>query len=344
VAEELEQIVIGEIKKFKLPSGVIGEFFSLKKTTLLSKQRKESLDIKGKLERKNLWNRVKGLPVDKAMVLIKTKSPSIYEKILAHVNKYKWLGMMHFWGEPFNEEKFFSQIINAKNGLLEVKKTKLPEKLSRIKKQTQELSYWRQHIAETCAVASFAIAEKLEQISKKLGLSQRGALWLTPNEISRGLEGRLAISFDDIRKREAGFGLIAKDGSIDIILGEDLEGVITLVVDIAKKESIIKGLAASSGLAKGQVKILLSPEEISKIEKGDILVAPETTPDFLPAIYKSAAIVTDIGGITSHAAVTAREFGIPCVIGTKIATRVLKDGDLVEVDANRGVVKIIKRA
>ncbi len=72
---------------------------------------------------------------------------------------------------------------------------------------------------------------------------------------------------------------------------------------------------------------------------GDILLSQATSPDLLPAMKKAAAIVTEQGGITSHAAIVSRELGIPCVIGTKIATKVLKDGDLVEVDANRGIVK-----
>ena len=66
-----------------------------------------------------------------------------------------------------------------------------------------------------------------------------------------------------------------------------------------------------------------------------------TTVDYLPAMKKASAIVTDDGGITSHAAIISRELGIPCIVGTKIATKVLKDGDLVEVNANKGEVKIL---
>lgn len=68
-----------------------------------------------------------------------------------------------------------------------------------------------------------------------------------------------------------------------------------------------------------------------------------TTPDFVPAMKKAAAVITDEGGITCHAAIMSRELGIPCVIGTKIATKVLRDGDLVEVDAEKGVVRILKK-
>lgn len=80
---------------------------------------------------------------------------------------------------------------------------------------------------------------------------------------------------------------------------------------------------------------------MKKFQKGDILVSVATDPDIVPAMKKAAAIVTEQGGITSHAAIVSRELGIPCIIGTKIATRVLKDGDMVEVDANKGTVKKI---
>ena len=77
------------------------------------------------------------------------------------------------------------------------------------------------------------------------------------------------------------------------------------------------------------------------MKNGDILVSPMTTPNFVPAMKLAAAIVTDEGGVMCHAAIVAREMKKPCIIGTKIATKVLKDGDIVEVDADKGVVKIL---
>jgi pyruvate,water dikinase len=82
---------------------------------------------------------------------------------------------------------------------------------------------------------------------------------------------------------------------------------------------------------------------MSKMKQGDILVSIATNPDIVPAMKKAGAIVTEQGGITSHAAIVSRELGTPCVIGTKIATKVFKDGDIVEVDANKGTVKLIDR-
>jgi pyruvate,water dikinase len=105
----------------------------------------------------------------------------------------------------------------------------------------------------------------------------------------------------------------------------------------------LKGFTASRGLAIGKVKIIESVEEIYKVEKGDVIVAVMTRPDYLPAMQKAEAFVTDEGGITCHAAIVAREMKKPCIIGTKIATKILKDGDLVEVDANSGKVKVISQ-
>lgn len=99
---------------------------------------------------------------------------------------------------------------------------------------------------------------------------------------------------------------------------------------------ILSGTSASPGIGTGPVKILKSPKEINKIQKGDVLVAPMTSPDYVPAMKKSAAIITDQGGETSHAAIVSRELGIPCVVGTKDATKRLKDGMIVSVDGASG--------
>ena len=101
------------------------------------------------------------------------------------------------------------------------------------------------------------------------------------------------------------------------------------------------GRVACPGKATGKVRIILLKKDVGLIEEGEILVSTMTTPDFVPAVKKCAAIITDEGGITCHAAIVSRELGKPCIIGTKIATKVLKEGDVVEVDAEKGIVRII---
>jgi len=101
---------------------------------------------------------------------------------------------------------------------------------------------------------------------------------------------------------------------------------------------LLKGAPASPGIAAGQVQIVQRGSEIDRVKKGEILVAPMTTPDFVPAMKRAAAIVTDRGGRTCHAAIVSREMGIPCVVGTGNATTVLKPQQLVTVDGLQGKV------
>lgn len=105
----------------------------------------------------------------------------------------------------------------------------------------------------------------------------------------------------------------------------------------------IRGMIANLGTAIGRVKVCTSAEDLRSFPDGAILVAHMTRPEYAPIMKKSAAIITDEGGITSHAAIVSRELGVPCIIGTKIATQVLHDGDMVEVRANHGYIRILER-
>ncbi len=107
--------------------------------------------------------------------------------------------------------------------------------------------------------------------------------------------------------------------------------------------SQLKGMPANSGFYTGPARVVINVSQIAKVQEGDVLVAPMTTVGYVPAMKKAGAIITDIGGITSHAAIVSRELGIPCIVGLKIATSSLKDGDIVEVNANHGMVRLIER-
>ncbi len=107
---------------------------------------------------------------------------------------------------------------------------------------------------------------------------------------------------------------------------------------MAKQKIILKGIPASAGVAKGKVRIILDPSECSNMRKGNILVTEMTNPLFVPAIQKAKAIVTDIGGLLSHAAIVSRELGIPCVVNTKKATKILKDNQKIIVNATEGEI------
>jgi pyruvate,water dikinase len=100
----------------------------------------------------------------------------------------------------------------------------------------------------------------------------------------------------------------------------------------------VRGLAASPGTASGRVRVLQSPKDGNQLERGEVLVAPMTNPDWVPTIRRAAAVVTDGGGMTCHAAIVSRELGVPCVVGARTATTTLRDGELVTVDGAQGAV------
>jgi len=108
--------------------------------------------------------------------------------------------------------------------------------------------------------------------------------------------------------------------------------------DESKAEVLLKGIAASLGIASGAVKVIHSPNQIDEVKEGNVLVTEMTSPDYVPAMKRAAAIVTDTGGQTSHAAIVSRELGIPCVVGTGTATHVLTNGQVVSVDGAKGLV------
>ncbi|HII15888.1 MAG TPA: hypothetical protein HA362_06265 [Nanoarchaeota archaeon] len=112
---------------------------------------------------------------------------------------------------------------------------------------------------------------------------------------------------------------------------------------IGKNRKIITGMPAYLGKVTGKARLLLYKKDISKVKEGEIIISEMTTPDFIPALKKAAGIVTDEGGIICHAAIVAREMKKPCVVGTKVATKFFKDGDKIEIDANQGIVKLLKR-
>src|SRR3989344_86604 len=104
------------------------------------------------------------------------------------------------------------------------------------------------------------------------------------------------------------------------------------------------GTSACKGKGTAKANIILTTADFPKFKKGDILITEMTRPEFVPLMKEASAIITDEGGLTCHAAIVSRELNTPCIVGTKIATRIFKDGDMVEVDANIGIVKILKKS
>ena len=122
---------------------------------------------------------------------------------------------------------------------------------------------------------------------------------------------------------------------------EWLKGVdVTAAGDVSE----IKGFASSAGIVEGPARVLKLLKDIVDLQPGEILVCPSTNPSWAPVFTKIKAAVTDIGGLTSHAAIVCREYGVPSVTGTGFATQVIKTGDIIKVDGDTGLVEIVKRA
>jgi pyruvate,water dikinase len=107
---------------------------------------------------------------------------------------------------------------------------------------------------------------------------------------------------------------------------------------LANEDMLLRGSAGSPGLASGPARIIRDSSEFGKLQPGDVLVAPVTNPAWTPLFKNAAAVVVDTGGLASHAAITAREFGVPAVMGTLNGTQKLSDGQWIQVDGSRGLV------
>lgn len=190
-------------------------------------------------------------------------------------------------------------------------------------------------------IAHYWAVNLYQEMGKRLSITYNGILYLTHEEILKSLKGGLIIAKDEIRRRQTRFALVMLDGKAKIYAGDEVDELLEEegVEKEATPERTIKGTVACQGKARGEVKIVMDPKIMGKVKRGDVLVTNMTTPDLMQAIEKVAAIVTDEGGMLCHAAIVSRELGIPCVIGTRVATKVLKDGDLVEVDAGEGIVR-----
>lgn len=197
-----------------------------------------------------------------------------------------------------------------------------------------------------------ALYTMLACFEQKNNLPQASLQWLSPEETQNTLQVKQKKTIQDkistlqetIQERKKAYLILSLE-DFAVVAGEEaIEQRKSLVRPQTSYQSLenISGMAASSGKVQGRVTVAHgSKEALAKIKQGDVLVMGMTTPECVPAMKKAAAIVTDEGGITSHAAVISREFHIPCIVGTKIATTILKDGMLVEVNANHGLIKIV---
>ncbi len=327
--DEIIKSVIGPAGEFDLFNKVISSLLLSENESEMAKEKKELLNL-----------------------IISNASD---EELQKHADKYAYMGMVLLSGDPWtlgDLKKRISNIENPKeklNELNHVCNDACKDRLSKIEDPEfwklvelgRETSFLRTFHLEKTNEGCFYARRLFEKIAKRAELSYRDILHYTPQEIETFLINGNKVFKEEIQKRMGGYVVINKP-DLKLYVGDG--------IDIFKEEhktklddlNEIKGIIAQKGIVRGKAKVLLDPKDNDKVNSGDILIAELTTPNFIPAMEKASAFVTNIGGITSHAAIIAREMGKVCIVGTKHATQVFKDGDLVEVDANNGTVRKIK--
>ncbi|MFH0977765.1 MAG: PEP-utilizing enzyme [Candidatus Woesearchaeota archaeon] len=296
----------------------------------------------------------------------KPVSPDVTQLIEKHLGRFAHLNFMPFYRPQSDKESVLEAIKNLLEKDIKKEKVEL-EKQKRKSKKVEELKNLL--ALDDKEVLKIKTIRKWAFIANNDDHYVMGAicaLWGLWQEIAR----RFSITFEQfVEMRIDEIKETLRNGAISNELRDELplrcqdnamiwdeRGTRLLVGDALvsyyNDEKIIeedfhkimevKGLPASQGKALGIVRLLLDIRDLNKVEKDNVLVAVYTYPAIVVAMEKASAIVTDQGGLLSHAAIVSREMHKPCIVGTGIATRVFKDGDLVEVDATNGIVKRIK--
>ncbi|MEM2974198.1 MAG: PEP-utilizing enzyme, partial [Candidatus Micrarchaeia archaeon] len=287
--------------------------------------------------------------------------------IKEHTKKFRWISIGYYEEQPYTEEHFLEEYNKLKKmpGTFGEKLQKINNINDRIRSDREaalselnlelsvrnladmlsEMTYLKDYVREALNMSILSSRKLYAEIGRRIGEKDSFVKMMTPEEINSALHGGQYDRFE-IESRFDHYVVVYDWEKIDPIVYTGEKG---RVMDLSfgfKKSDIneVQGSVASLGHVIGRAKIVLSQADFDKFEQGDILVAPMTTPDFVPLMKKAAAIVTDEGGVTCHAAIISRELGVPCVIGTQMASKVFKDNELLEVKANHGVVrKVIEK-
>lgn len=285
------------------------------------------------------------------------------KNIRAHHQKYCWTA--YNWEGPGFELEYYKEQLKSLQG-------KDPnDELQKINKEHKELSQRKQKLVTELDIDPhhqqlFRIASDImflkalrkdcmykgawasellyQEIGRRLYLSTHQARFILYGEMEAALL-RKEYNPQQIQERTKEVLLHQREGAEDIVLqGLDAMNFVKSL-SIKKPNSTIselKGQCAFPGKVQGTIKYVNTPAMMEKMKQGDILLAYATQPNLLPAMKKAQAFITEFGGITCHAAIVAREWKIPCLIGVKDATKILKDGERVEVDATNGLVRKIR--
>lgn len=247
----------------------------------------------------------------------------------------------------FNELALYSKIRNSEINDI-VKKYKISKQDLQIFVDFGLALDARNEAEYVVSFAGFFVRSLYEEISKRLKISMTDLRKLYETDVTACLEGKTDVQ--EVLKLKGNIVAFGYDESMEnridysSVEARALFELMEKTVLNAQGNDEFKGVCASTGTAIGIARIVHSPAENSKVLEGDILITHATTVDYLPAMKKAAAIITEVGGLTCHAAVVSREFKIPCVVALKNAMTNFKDGDKIEVMADHGTVTVVKRA
>jgi len=259
--------------------------------------------------------------------------------------KYCWIPIS-FVGEPWSLEYFLKKVKQYQPApKKEFKKPdiKISKNLRYYLNLLGEIAYLNEYRKSFFSQSNYAIRPLMDSIAGQFKLgSWRNLSLLRTAEILDLFKGKTNYQKEVIKARAKPCLMYLKNqNQVGYIHGPE---VLTFEKNFYINKSasgVVKGVIANKGKVVGTVKVIFEPKEFSKFKPGDILVAKMTSVDFIPIMKKAAAFVTNEGGLACHAAILSREYNKPCIVGTKNATATYKDGDRVEVDANKGMVKKI---
>lgn len=266
------------------------------------------------------------------------------------VKKYGWINEVE-GNKPFDTEHYRQKIIDSRSRKIFVDKSaKIPKinlpipndlrKLGRLIGELGFLRFWSRYHMLYLHFHLNKILIELVKRSKNTNLE-----FATVKEIGKFFK-KEKINLAEIIRRKHGYASYLKNGKSIIVTGNEANELKRLTEENLNIVDKLTGSIANKGKVVGRVRIISFVDknydkQVTSFRQGEILVTGMTRPQIVHLCKKASAIITDEGGITCHAAIISRELNIPCIIGTKIATKILQDGDYVEVDANNGMIKII---
>lgn len=285
--------------------------------------------------------------------LLKYSGQSLKKHLVKHAEKYYWFRANYTGAEIVDTKYLLGRLkqlskhnnFNSTNGV-KIASLGNDKQLNKYIKLIVEIADWQDERKVNIFKAIYHTQLIVNEVSQRLNISVSDLHYLASFELLnlKQLSDIKKLKSVLAERRHGCFDYISYQTEI-LISGREFKILEPHYHSVRGRVGTvpltIEGTVANSGRAMGVVKICKSLKDMNIVEPGNIMVTSMTRPEYLSAMKKVAAIVTDEGGITCHAAIVSRELGIPCIIGTKIATKALKNGDMVEVNANHGVVKLI---